>query len=200
MHVFYGTACSLTYLVCVNQNSPARGAAPVNNELEVGYDAAFESRWRHAELVSHICMALIVAAALAGLFGRGPLSHRTHQTEDGRLAVDFEPIARYGTSTQITLHLSPDVPSIGALSILEPGTAHVVLSSALIEPMGLQQVIPSPASSEAVGSGIGLVFNVPAGKKRAEVRLVIKPNDVGPIRLDVSQGSSRLSFNQFVLP
>jgi len=184
----------------VNHDSPVRGAAPVNNELEVGYDAAFESRWRHAELVSHVCMAFIVAAALSGVFGRGPLSHRTHQSEDGRLAVDFEPIARYGTSTQITLHLSPDVPSIGALSGLEPGTARVVLSSALIEPMGLQQVIPSPASSEAVGGGIGLVFNIPAGKSGAEVRFVIKPNDVGLIRLDIARGNTRLSLTQFVLP
>jgi hypothetical protein len=184
----------------MDQNSPIRGAAPVNNELEVGYDAAFESRWRHAELVSHVCMAVIVAAALSGFFGRGPLSHRTHQSEDGRLAVDFEPIARYGTSTQITLHLSPDVLSVGALSGLKPGTAHVVLSSALIEPMGLQQVIPGPTSSEASGGGIGLVFNIPAGQSRAEIRFVTKPNDVGPIRLDVSQGNTHLSFTQFVLP
>jgi hypothetical protein len=187
-------------LVSVDQNSPLRGAAPVNNELEVGYDPAFETRWRHLELVSHAGMAVVVAAALAGLFGQGPLSHRTHQTEDGRLAVDFEPIARYGTSTQITLHLSSDTPGIGVQGAGAPSTAHVVLDSALIEPMGLQQVIPLPARSGAVAGGIEFVFNVPEGKARAEVRFVTKPNTVGPVRLDVSQGNAHLSWTQFVLP
>jgi hypothetical protein len=186
--------------VPVDQKSPLRGAAPVNNELEVGYDAAFETRWRHLELVSHAGMAVVVAAALAGVFGQGPLSHRTHQSEDGRLAVDFEPIARYGTSTQITLHLFSDMRGSGIQGAAAPNTAHVVLDSALIEPMGLQQVIPLPASSGAVAGGIEFVFNVPGGKTRAEVRFVIKPNTVGPVRLDVSQGNTQLSWTQFVLP
>jgi hypothetical protein len=173
----------------MEDKSPVRGAAVVNNELEVGYDAAFESRWRHIELTSHVFMGVIVIAALGGVFGRGPLSHRTHQTPDGRLAVDFEPIARYGTSTQITMHLSPDTL----------GTARVVLNSTLIEPMGLQQIIPSPKSSEAVADGIAFVFDV-APRGDTAVRFVIKPNDIGPIRLAVSQGAIHLAWTQFILP
>jgi hypothetical protein len=184
----------------MEQHTPARGAAPVNNELEVGYDEAFETRWRHLELASHVGMAVIVAAALAGLFGQGPLSHRTHQTEDGRLAVDFEPITRYGTSTQITLHLFSDRPSVRAQRSAPPGTAHVILNSALIEPMGLQQVIPSPVGSEAVVGGIELVFNVPHDETRAAVRFVVKPNHVGPVRLEVSQADEDLAWTQVVLP
>jgi hypothetical protein len=175
--------------------SPIRGAAPINDELEVGYDADFEARWRHIELASHGCMLVVVAAALVGLFGRGPLSHRTHQSDDGRLAVDFEPIARYGTSTQITLHLSPDAQGAG-----KSGTARVFMNSALIEPMGLQQVIPEPASSAAVAGGTALVFNVPEEKSPVAVRFVVKPNNVGPIRLEARQGGSRLGWTQIVLP
>jgi hypothetical protein len=184
----------------MENRSPLRGADPVNNELEVGYNAAFESRWRHVELTSHAFMALIVAAALAGLFGRGPLSHRTHQTDDGRLAVDFEPITRYGTSTQITLHLSPDPAAMGDQREVTHGTARVVLNSALVEPMGLQQVIPRPESTEAVGGGIAFVFNLAPLGQRATVRFVVKPNDVGPIHLDARQGATRLGWTQFVLP
>jgi hypothetical protein len=184
----------------MENKSPLRGADPVNNELEVGYNAAFESRWRHVELTSHAFMALIVAAALAGLFGRGPLSHRTHQTDDGRLAVDFEPITRYGTSTQITLHLSPDPAAMGDQREVTHGTARVVLNSALVEPMGLQQVIPRPESTEAVGGGIAFVFNLAPLGQRATVRFVVKPDDVGPIHLDARQGATRLGWTQFVLP
>jgi hypothetical protein len=184
----------------MEQHTAVRGAAPVDNELEVGYDEAFEARWRHLELASHAGMAVIVAAALAGLFGQGPLSHRTHQTGDGRLAVDIEPITRYGTSTQITLHLSSDRPSVRGQSSTFSGTAHVILNSALIEPMGLQQVIPAPVSSKAVAGGIELVFNVPSDATRAAVRFVVKPNHVGPVRLEVRQADEDLAWTQVVLP
>jgi hypothetical protein len=176
-------------------DSPMRGAAPVNDELEVGYDADFEARWRHIELVSHGCMLIVVAAALLGLFGRGPLSHRTQLSADARLMVDFEPLARYGTSTQITLHLSPDAQGAG-----KSGTARVLLNSALIEPMGLQQVFPEPASSAAVAGGTAFVFNVPEEKSPVAVRFVVKPNNIGPIRLEARQGGTRLGWTQFVLP
>jgi hypothetical protein len=178
-----------------NDDSPLRGAAPVNDDLEVGYDEAFETRWRHTQFVSHGCMVILVVAAAAGVFGRGPLSHRTLLSTDARLMVDFEPLARYGTSTQITLYLSSDVWGEG-----QSGTAHVVLNSALIEPMGLQQVIPEPASSAAVAGGTALVFNVPEEKSPVAVRFVVKPNNVGPIRLEARQGGTRLGWTQFVLP
>jgi hypothetical protein len=187
-------------LVWMDENSPKRGAAAVNNELEVGYDAPFETRWRHIELASHVGMTVVVAAALVGLFGRGPLSHRTHQSNDGRLAVDYEPIARYGTTSQITLHLSSDGAVDGIEGAPKSGAARVVLNSELVEPMGLQQIIPQPVRSEAVAGGVAFVFSVPAGKERAAVRFVIKPAEVGPVRLNVSQGNSHLAWTQFVSP
>ena len=91
-----------------------------------------------------------------------------------RLAVDFEPIARYWTTSQITPHLSSDVPATGTQSVSGSSTARLVLNSDLVEPMGLQQIIPRPMSSEAVAGGVAFVFNVPSGKQRAAVRFVIK--------------------------
>jgi hypothetical protein len=181
--------------------SPLRGAAPVNNELEVGYDAPFEGRWRYIEKASHIFMALFVLCSLSGLLGRGPLSHRTLETEDGRLAADFEPISRYGTTTQLTLHLSTS----GSINASSPGDAsampvRVFLGSALVEPLGLQQVIPRPASSEAVDGGLVYTFNIPPGKDSALVRFVLKPAVVGPVHLESRQGSETLSWIQWVLP
>jgi hypothetical protein len=72
----------------------------------IGFDQKFEKEWRKLEIGSHWVMVLFVLAALAGVFGRGPFSHRTHKTSDGRLAIDFEPLARWGTTTQLTVHLS----------------------------------------------------------------------------------------------
>jgi hypothetical protein len=175
----------------MDQSKP-RGAAAINDELEVGYNPSFERKWRLVEVISHIFMAVIALAALAGLLGRGPLSHRTYSTKDGRLAIDFEPVARYGTSTQVTLHLSA--------SDQEDRPVRVFVSSALVEPLGLQGILPEPVSSEAVGGGIVYDFRIPPGQKEALARFVLKPSVVGPVEVDVRQNLEALSFTQWVLP
>ena len=179
----------------MSPDAAPRGADAVNDELEVGYDEAFEKKWRRIELSSHGLMLLIVLAALAGLFGQGPLSHRTHQTPDGRLAVDFEPLARFGTTTQVTLHLSSSDPADSA-----PNPVRVFVSSALIEPLGLQQVIPEPVSTEPAGGGVIYTFNILSGKDSGLVRFQLMPSTIGPIRVDAHQGDESLSWTQVVLP
>ncbi len=66
--------------------------------------------------------------------------------------------------------------------------------------MGLQQIIPSPARSQAIASGIEFVFNVPTQESRTAVRFVVKPNHVGPVRLEIRQGDAHLAWTQVVLP
>src|ERR1700712_514997 len=91
--------------------SPARclvfmqGADRINDELEVGFDHIFEARWLWAERVGRVVMLLFVAAGIGGLLGRGPYSHETTTVPMSDLSVDFEPIARSQTGTQVTLHL-----------------------------------------------------------------------------------------------
>jgi hypothetical protein len=55
----------------------------IDDELEIGFDQKFEKKWRKLEIGSHWVMVLFVLAAPAGVFGRGPFSHRTHKTSDG---------------------------------------------------------------------------------------------------------------------
>lgn len=47
-----------------------QGADKVNDELEVGFDEPFESRWSRAEQVGRVVMVLVAAAGLSGLLGR----------------------------------------------------------------------------------------------------------------------------------
>lgn len=115
-----------------------RGADAVHDgELEVGFNEPFERSWRRAEQVGRVAMLLVVVAGVAGLMGKGPFSHRTSATADKALAVDREPVARYGTATMVTLHLD--------MAKLAPGhdwTVH--LNGAFVEPMGLHEVAPVP--------------------------------------------------------
>jgi hypothetical protein len=171
----------------------------VDDELEIGFDQKFETKWRRLEIASQGVMALFVLAALVGLFGRGPFSHRTHKTADGRLAVDFEPLARWGTTTQVTVHLSAPLDGTQkgeGVALL----ARVFLSNEIVEPLGLQQVIPQPNATEAIGGGAVYDFS---GQDSAMVRFVLKPSAVGLVSAEVRQGApgrESLTWSQLVLP
>ena len=184
------------------KDAPQRGADVVNNELEVGFDAAFEGRWRKTELAGRVVMVLVVAAALAGLLGQGPFSHHTARTPDRLLSVDYEPVTHFGTGTQVTLHLSSAAAS-GGTSGASPATVPVRVSvnTDIVEPMGLQDVVPQPSRSRTEHAAVDWTFDLPAGERDALVRLMVKPAATGPIHLWARlEGGEAVTWTQVVLP
>ena len=169
-----------------------QGADRVNDEFEVGFDSHFERRWRRAELIGHAVMALFLVAALAGLFGRGPLSHHTEGSAASGMSVDFEPFARSQTGTQVTLHLANTTQS-PMLDVFIGGNS--------VEPMGLQRVVPEPVDRRAVDGGIVLSIAVPPGTRDGQVRLMLQPVSLGPNHLMATlAGHAPLRWTQFVAP
>jgi hypothetical protein len=170
-----------------------RGASPVNDELEVGYDARFERTWHRAEIAGRVVMVLIVAAGLAGLFGRGPFSHHTEATAARTLSADFEPVARWGTPTDVTLHIRPP-----------PGDQHEVrirLSSQFVEPMGLSGTLPRAEVERAAGGDLLLTLSLPPAPTEALLRIKLNPIAIGPVSLFAQvDGGERLTWTQVVLP
>lgn len=169
-----------------------RGASPVNDEFEVGYDASFEQSWFRFMQVGRVVMLLFVLAALAGLVGRGPFSHHTLTSPGGSLSVDLEPVARYGTPTQITVHVRPP-----------PGDTKVRLAigGSMIEPLGLRQILPQPLPQEASRSGMILTIDVAPGDTEHLVRFQEQPAVVGSVPIDISvEGGETLHLTQFIMP
>jgi hypothetical protein len=177
-----------------------QGAERINDEFEVGYSEPFERRWRRAELIGHAVMALFVLAGIAGLLGQGPLSHHSKVTPNGMLRVDFEPVARYDTGTQVTFHLSGSNTPQAQGSAGDTRTVRLFVSSSAVEPLGLQRVVPQPLATEAVDGGIVFSFAVPPGRNSGLVRLMLKPAAVGPVRVDAYAGNDAISWTQVVLP
>ncbi len=168
-----------------------QGADRINEELEVGFNQTFERSWLRAEQAGRVVMVLFVASGLAGLLGRGPYSHQT-EIADPTLAVDFEPVARSQTGTQVTFHLRNDT---------DQPTMNLFVGSTMIEPMGLQRILPQPVNTQAVQDGLLLTVTVPPGTRDAAVRLMLLPIGVGPehlvARLD---GHPALHWTQVVVP
>ena len=169
-----------------------QGADRINEEFEVGFDRSFESRWQRAEQFGRVVMVAFVAAGLAGMLGRGPYSHRTEKTAQSALAVDFEPVARSQSTTQVTLHL--DNPT-GA------PTLDLFIGTNMVEPMGLRRMVPQPVDVKAVQNGLVLTLAVPPDTRDAELRLMLQPIGLGPNQMMARlRGHAALRWTQFVLP
>jgi hypothetical protein len=139
-----------------------------------------------------VVMLLFVLAALAGLLGQGPYSHDSVSSAGHTLAVDFEPVARSDTDTQITFHI--DHPGAD-------GTATLLVGSTMIEPMGLKMLVPQPVTSRPVHGGLALTYAVPPGAQQVEVRIVVHPSAIGPIHLSAGlAGEAPIRWTQVVVP
>src|SRR5262249_33260243 len=74
-------------------------------------DMEFQRRSWLVQRTSWIIMALVLVAALAGLFFHGPLSHTTARNADGSVAVEYERFAHKTTVTHFIIRISPPVPA-----------------------------------------------------------------------------------------
>ena len=149
--------------------SVLHGAELVNDEVEVGFNERFERRWVWVQRVGTAIMVLFTVANLSGALGRGPFSHHTVKSIVGGLTVDYEPVSRAQTPTQVTLHVSNRGPG---------DRVEIFLGSISIEPMGLTRITPQPLDTKAVDGGLILSLSVPAGTLDGLVRLQLMP--VGP--------------------
>ncbi len=170
-----------------------RGADPLEDGFEVGYDEAFETSWYRVAIAGRFVMLGFVLICLAGLLGRGPFSHATAATGDGALRVDYEPVARNGTPTLLTLHVGNPGPLPRVLSVR--------LTTRLAEPMGLERSLPRPVSEEAGGATMTLRYTVAPEQPDALVRLALQPTGLGPVPLAARlEDGPELSWSQFVVP
>ena len=106
--------------------------------------------------------------------------------------MDFEPVARSQSATQITFHL--DNPTAAA-------TLDLFIGANVVEPMGLKAIIPQPISTQVVPEGLVMRVAVPSGAHDAELRLVLEPNSLGDNTLEARlQDHAMLHWTQFVAP
>ena len=175
-------------------DTPLRGADAVHDgELEVGYNAGFEGSWRRVEQVGRVVLGLIVVAGAAGLFGRGPFSHRQATTASGALAADWEPVARYGTPTMVTIHLDT--------RRFDPAHQWVVhVNNVFVEPMGLQAILPQPAHQAVDGAGLAVTVGLDGARQDGLLRFMLKPTEVGRMHMEVHVGQETIDWHQVVLP
>lgn len=163
----------------------------VNDELAVGSDLEFQSRWWRFERIAWIVLIAIVIADVLGCFGRGPLANAQTRASDRTMDVKYERIERYSTPSILTIQFGP--------SAIHDGKIQLWASEALIKPLGNQRVIPQP--SESVLDGTGILYTFASTPKPNSVQFALQPSSPGIQDLTLHvPGSEPLHLRIYVMP
>lgn len=162
-------------------------------DLEVDEDLKFQRvEWR-IQRIGWVLMLLFILAALAGAFGRGPLSRRTDQSPDNSLAIDFDRFGRLHAQTDIKLVASEESAREGALRIW--------LDRDYMTKFETKEINPQPERIDLSPDRMTLVYRVPKSPGSLKVNLILEPNEMGSVRGAAGvEGKQSLFFSQFIYP
>jgi hypothetical protein len=141
----------------------------VDGEVAVGEDLGFQRKWWRFERAVWIIFSLLIILDVAGVFGRGPVSHAQRAAGDGSIDVKYERIERTGTPSILTVTFGP--------SAIRDGKVELFVSETIVKQLGAQRVIPSPETT-VVGQG-GLTYTFPASQIPASVEFALQPAGPG---------------------
>jgi hypothetical protein len=141
------------------------------------------------ERVMWAVMAIIVLLALAGLFARGALSHKTVSDPGQRLSLTYE---RFQRATAVSRYVAKiSGPNVGEASLHLGPSFHDQFQIADIE--------PRPVRSSAGPRGLELVFSPPAAGE-LEVVIWAHPRSFGMFDFTAAAGEASVALSILVYP
>lgn len=167
--------------------------SPEAGDLEIAEDLEFQRRTWVFERAGWIVFAIIVAAAMAGLFGRGLLGVAVAATDDARLSVEYHRFWRM--QSPMTLRIRADA------STSEDGRVRVWIGRPYLQTARLSHVLPEPESVEAGPDRIVFVFALTSDATAADISLDLEPETPGYLRGRAGiEGGPQVAFAQFFYP
>lgn len=150
------------------------------------------SAWR-LEHASWALMALLLVAALLGVFGGGPLSHaRTGSA--GTVELEYDRLLRAAAPTEYRLEIQPGFAADGRLEVR--------IDQDLVDAMEIASIVPEPESVTAGPGYTRFSFRIEAGG-RSPARVVIgfEPATFGRFSGALSvDDAAPLTVSHFVFP
>lgn len=141
--------------------------------LQVKEDVGFEQRQWRVERIGWLLIAAIIVAALAGVFGPGPVSLSSITSEDGRLRVDYHRFARFGSRTRVNVEASGD--------LVDDGQLRLVVDEDWLSSVEVEHVTPMPSDVQPRGEDVLYTFAVAGRPDEVSVRFDLRPDAVGTV-------------------
>lgn len=144
--------------------------------------------WR-IERIGWLLMGLTVLAGLLGLFGGGPLAHRSRHA--GGLTLNYDGMVRTKAPSRIAL----EIASTG-----DETPVRVWLRESYMATVQLQHIVPQPLLSFTDSGRLVMDFAAIPGGGPLAVIVEIEPTRIGGHHAMVGVGSDSIGFEQFVFP
>ena len=164
---------------------PRHAAPPTVDE-----DLRFQAREWRFQRAGWVLLAVLVAAAAAGLLGPGWASRSVADEPASRLRIEHERFARRLSPVQLYVRLPPETA---------PGEQRIWVGAGLLEALRLEGVVPAPARVEPGAEGSSFVFAAAGGA--AEVRFELEYERSGLVRGRVGRSPTEsVELAAFVYP
>jgi hypothetical protein len=162
--------------------------------LQIDEDMEFERRSWRWQRVGWGVMALVLLAALLGLFGSGYLDRAQVGAEGSQLWMDYNRFGRLeAETTELRVHFKSSTST--------DGKARLWLSREYMEGVKIMNLNPPPVSVEAGAERYTYVFSVSVEGQQSDVIFHLEPEKMGRLQGQVGlDGGPSLNFAQFVYP
>lgn len=161
-------------------------------DFEVDQDEVFERRSFTVQRAGWVLMAVIVAAAAAGLLGSGPLARAT-AAAPGAFTIEYDRLTRYQSDQTLHIYLDP--------AVTRDREARVWIDREFLDSSKIQSVVPTPLRVEGEAQRLSYVFHMAKPGDRLFISFNIQAEQVGLVegRIGVPDGHA-VAFKQLVYP
>lgn len=161
--------------------------------LEIDQDMDFQRRAWLVQRIGWVVMALIVLAALLGLFGTGPFSHTTAGAIDGPLRLEYSRFSRYKSPSMLRIHFAP--------GLVRENQVRLWFSQPYLEALEIEHITPEPSAVEISGDRLIYTFEVADVGQSNVVTYYAQSDKIGSVmgQIGVVDGPA-LTFNQLFYP
>jgi hypothetical protein len=164
-----------------------------DESLEIGQILDFQQKEWRVQPVIWLLGALLLGAALLGLFGNGPVSRQV--AASNAVAVEYERFVRKRAPTDLTMQIQPNA--------LAGDEVAVWVDRAYFASIDIERVLPEPVAMATAGDRVIYRFAVPQGDVQApaEITFSLEPDKSGFARgrIGIVSGNE-VAFDQFVYP
>jgi hypothetical protein len=162
------------------------------DDLEIEQDLAFQKRIWCVQRIGWVLIALILAAALLGLFGSGPLSRAEVSTPDGAVQLSYSRFARALAPMRMRLTVQPGLATEDLVEFS--------LNRQYLHDIKIEQINPEPDMALAAAEGIRYRFQTTANTPLV-AEFYLEAQQFGLVRGQLTvTGQAPLSFWHFVYP
>jgi hypothetical protein len=153
-------------------------------------DPAFLKGEKIFERVGWVFMALVIVAAMLGLFGKGYLSEAVLDRE--QFQMKYQRFLHFGDLTSLEIEIPPQRS--------ESGVVAIAFSNAYMHNFRIERIQPDPESS-AHGDQILYWFTATRTGEPVKVQFRLEPQTIGTLEGEIFvNGEDGYIFRQFVYP